>query len=93
MKTACSAILALAVLAIAAPGLLGGAARAQTVETRLVNQCVDDSAGMAASTQVKIMYCTCMVSQMGSNETRSVTQFEQARPALAADCARRAGWK
>jgi hypothetical protein len=53
---------------------------------------VRDSAGYAVSEQVKIMYCTCMVSKMSDSETRSVTQWERANPAARDDCARRAGW-
>ena len=63
-----------------------------TDDARWVNQCVRDSAGYAVSQQVKMLYCACMVSKMSDNETRSVTQWEQANPAAARDCARRAGW-
>lgn len=76
--------------------LLAGSATAQTKQTddvRWVNQCVRDSAGYTnVSEQVKVMYCTCMVSKMSDNEIRSVTQWEQANPRTRDDCARRAGW-
>ena len=72
--------------------LVSASAMAQTADVRVVNQCVRDSAGYTVSEQVKIMYCTCMVGKMSNNETRSVTQFEQANPAARNDCARRAGW-
>ena len=58
-----------------------------------VDQCVRDSAGMSATQQVKIMYCTCMVGKMDDNETRSVSQWEVANPAIATECARLSGWK
>jgi hypothetical protein len=80
-------------LAIAALTVDGAAAQGrQTDDVRWVNQCVRDSAGYNVSEQVKIMYCTCMVSKMSDNETRSVTQWEQANPRARDDCARRAGW-
>ena len=73
--------------------LIAGSAAAQsTDDVKWVNQCVRDSAGYAVSEQVKIMYCTCMVSKMSDNETRSVTQWERANPAARDDCTRRAGW-
>jgi len=73
--------------------LIAGSALAQsTDDVKWVNQCVRDSASYAVSQQVKIMYCTCMVSKMSDNETRSVTQWERANPAARDDCARRAGW-
>lgn len=73
--------------------LVAGSAMAQkTDDVKWVNQCVRDSAGYSVSEQIKIMYCTCMVSKMSDNETRSVTQWEKANPATRDDCARRAGW-
>ena len=74
--------------------LVGGAAaqQRQSDDVRWVNQCVRDSASYNVSQQVKVMYCTCMVGKMSDNETRSVTQWEQANPAARDDCARRAGW-
>lgn len=73
--------------------LIASSASAQsTDDVKWVNQCVRDSAGYAVSQQVKIMYCTCMVSKMSDNETRSVSQWERANPAARDDCAKRAGW-
>jgi hypothetical protein len=72
--------------------IVGSAAAQATDDVKWVNQCVRDSAGYAVSEQVKIMYCTCMVSIMSDNETRSVTQWEKANPRTRDDCARRAGW-
>jgi hypothetical protein len=85
----------IAMLYAAVSTLIVGSATAQqrqTDDVRWVNQCVRDSASYSVSEQVKIMYCTCMVSKMSNNETRSVTQWEQANPAARDDCARRAGW-
>ena len=62
-------------------------------DAKYVDQCVQDSAGMSATQQVKIMYCTCMVGKMDDNETRSVTQWEVANPTIAAECAHLSGWK
>ena len=62
-------------------------------DARFVDQCVRDSAGMSATQSVKIMYCTCMVGKMDDNETRSVSQWEIANPAIAAECARLSGWR
>ena len=85
--------ISIAILAIAGALIAGSAvAQQQTDDVRWVNQCVRDSAGYPVSEQVKIMYCTCMVSKMSNNETRSVTQWEQANPRARDDCARRAGW-
>ena len=84
-----------AILSIAACTLIVGGATAQrqSDDVRWVNQCVRDSAAdRSVSEQVKIMYCTCMVSKMSDNETRSVTQWEQANPRARDDCAKRAGW-
>jgi hypothetical protein len=86
---------AIAFLSLAIGTLMVGGAAAQTKQTddvRWVNQCVRDSAGYNVSEQVKIMYCTCMVSKMSDNETRSVTQWERANPVARDDCAKRAGW-
>ena len=85
----------IAILSLAACTLIGGSATAQrqTDDVRWVNQCVRDSASYTnVSEQVKIMYCTCMVAKMSDNETRSVTQWEQANPQARDDCAKRAGW-
>lgn len=82
-----------AVAAFFGGAMTAGSAAAQTTDdVKWVNQCVRDSAGYAVSEQVKIMYCTCMVSKMDDNENRSVTQWERANPAARRDCARRAGW-
>jgi hypothetical protein len=86
---------AIAYLSLAITALMAGDAAAQNRQTddvRWVNQCVRDSAGYPVSEQVKIMYCTCMVARMSDNETRSVSQWEQANPRIRDDCARRAGW-
>ena len=72
--------------------IAGGAAAQTSDDVKWVNQCVRDSASYNVSEQVKIMYCTCMVSKMSDNETRSVTQWERANPRARDDCARRAGW-
>jgi len=81
------------VFAAFAISFMGGGAGAQsTDDVRWVNQCVRDSASYPVSEQVKIMYCTCMVSKMSNNETRSVTQWERANPVARDDCAKRAGW-
>lgn len=77
---------------IAAGCLVSGNALAQSDDVKWVNQCVKDSASYNVSEQVKVMYCTCMVAKMSDKETRSVTQWEQANPAAAKDCAQRAGW-
>lgn len=81
-------------IVVAVGTAMGGNALAQkqTDDVKWVNQCVRDSAGYAVSEQVKIMYCSCMVARMSDNETRSVTQWEQANPRIRDDCARRAGW-
>jgi hypothetical protein len=81
-----------ALVAVLAGCMIAGTALAQTDDVKWVNQCIADSAGMNATLQVKTMYCTCMVTRMPDNETRSVTAWEQANPAIARDCARRAGW-
>jgi hypothetical protein len=73
--------------------LVASSALATTDDVRWVNQCVRDSVGYTnVLEKVKIMYCTCMVSKMDDNETRSVTQWEKANPKTRDDCARRAGW-
>ncbi len=72
--------------------LVGGAVAQQSDDVKWVNQCVADSASYNVSQQVKIMYCTCMVSKMSDNENRSVTQWERANPGARDDCAKRAGW-
>ena len=61
-------------------------------DIRWITQCVRDSASYPVSDEVKLSYCTCMVSRMADSERRSVTQWEQANPGIARDCARRAGW-
>jgi hypothetical protein len=66
---------------------------AQSEDAQYVRKCVQDSAGMAASQEVKLMYCTCMVGKMSATETRSVTQWEQANVAEARECAHLSGWR
>jgi hypothetical protein len=85
---------AIASLAIALVVLTAGVATAQrkTDDARWVDQCVRDSVGYAVSERIKVMYCSCMVARMSDNETRSVSQWEQANPRIRDDCARRAGW-
>jgi hypothetical protein len=79
-------------VALAGSLIVGSAAAQTTDDVKWVNQCVRDSASYPVSQQVKVMYCTCMVSKMSDNETRSVTQWERANPGARDDCARRAGW-
>jgi hypothetical protein len=79
-------------LAVAISLVMGSAMAQKTDDVKWVDQCVRDSASYQVSEQIKIMYCTCMVSKMSDNETRSVTQWEQANPRTRDDCARRAGW-
>ena len=83
---------AFGIAAIVSLLMTGGAAAQTTDDVKWVNQCVRDSASYAVSQQVKTMYCTCMVSKMSDNETRSVTQWEKANPVARDDCAKRAGW-
>ena len=66
---------------------------AQSEDAQYVRKCVQDSEGMAASQEVKLMYCTCMVGKMSATETRSVTVWEQANVAEARECAQLSGWK
>ncbi len=85
----------IAFLSAAIIALTAGVAAAQkkTDDARWVDQCVRDSAGyILTSERVKVMYCSCMVARMSDNETRSVSQWEQANPRVRDDCARRAGW-
>ena len=88
MKRGIFAVLVSGLLVAFASGEAGA-----SEDAKYVDQCVRDSAGMAATQQVKIMYCTCMVGKMDDNETRSVSQWERANPAVATECARLAGWK
>lgn len=85
-------------LAIFAGALLtSGAAFAQQMtadDLRWVNQCIRDSAGRSAPSQEIVRkYCICMNEKMGDNETRSISQWEQANPNAMADCDRVSGWK
>ena len=83
----------IAILSVAVGIFTGSAAAQQRPSDDVsgsINACA--TARYNVSEQVKIMYCTCMVSKMSDNETRSVTQWEQANPAARDDCAKRAGW-
>ncbi len=84
------ALLSAAIIALSAN--VAAAQKRQTDDSRWVDQCVRDSAGYAVSERIKVMYCSCMVTRMSDNETRSVSQWEQANPRVRDDCARRAGW-
>lgn len=44
-------------------------------------------------TRTVLKYCQCMVNEMDSNDSRSVTQFEKANPKTMKMCERKAGWK
>jgi hypothetical protein len=84
------AILSAAIIALSTG--VAAAQKRQTDDSRWVDQCVRDSASYAVSERIKVMYCSCMVARMSDNETRSVSQWEQANPRVRDDCARRAGW-
>lgn len=77
----------------------GGAAVAQNADdARRVAQCIHDNAGQRTtagalvSEAAKAAYCACMVRQMSDSETRSVTQWERANPAIARQYSANAGW-
>ena len=79
----------LAVAALAGSGL----AYADADDAAWTAQCVKDNKDEGAKPDVVLKYCQCMVNEMDSNDSRSVTQFEKANPKTMKMCERKAGWK
>jgi hypothetical protein len=86
--------ISIAVLLAAGSLLASSAAFAvSTDDVKWINRCIRDSAGMDASADVKLKYCTCMVNKMDDAETLSVTAWERTHTAEARACDRESGWK
>lgn len=69
-------------------------AAAQSADDRKwVAQCMRDNKDEGARTDVVRKYCECMNDKMSDNETRSITQWEQANPKARQQCEKEAGWK
>ena len=63
-------------------------------DIKWINQCIDDNKGEPGATPaIARAYCMCMNEQMGTNETRSITQWEKSHPKERATCDKQAGWK
>jgi hypothetical protein len=58
-----------------------------------IGKCVSDNAREGASAETVAKYCSCMNNKMSSDETRSITQWEQSHPAEMKACEVEAGWK
>jgi hypothetical protein len=87
--------LAAAVLGLVGLVVFGKAVLAQTLtadDVKWINQCITDNRGGASNPIIR-KYCFCMNERMGSNETRSITEWEKSNPAARAACDRESGWK
>jgi len=77
---------ALAAVFVAGPVL------ADADDDKWVAKCVMDNADQKQSTETVLTYCVCMVNEMSSSETLSVTAWEKTHPKEEAMCSRKAGW-
>jgi hypothetical protein len=63
-------------------------------DLKWINQCINDNKGEPGGTPPIVRaYCMCMNEKMGTNETRSITQWEKANPNARRACESEAGWK
>ncbi len=84
--------LAAAVLALAA--LHSVTALADADDDKWIKQCqADNKDEKGATPEIVTAYCTCMNNKMGSNESRSISQWEKSHPAEMKQCSKEAGWK
>lgn len=84
------------VLAAVAAMTLSHVASAQMTSDDLkwVNQCISDNKNEKGATPAIVRaYCICMNEKMDDNETRSITQWENANPKARVACEKQAGWK
>jgi hypothetical protein len=58
-----------------------------------IRQCLDATANRAATTDIRAMYCTCMVSQTNDAGTATLAALEQVNPDAARQCREMAGWR
>ena len=59
-----------------------------------INRCIADNKGVPGGTpDVVRKYCMCMNEEMDDNETRSITAFEKANPAIRKKCDAVSGWR
>ena len=68
-------------------------ARADADDAAWIKRCVSDNKREGATPEVVAAYCSCMNGKMGSNETLSITAWEQTHPTEMAACDKEAGWK
>jgi hypothetical protein len=81
--------LALAILlALAAPGF----AQVQDAAGWL-RRCMNDSANRGATPDVRMMYCTCLLSQANDAEAATLAALERINPDAARQCRETAGWR
>lgn len=83
--------IALAVVLLSS--VVAGPALAQNSDdVKWIGQCVTDNKDEGQTPAVITAYCTCMNNKMGSNETRSITQWEKANPRTQEACSKEAKW-
>ena len=80
-------------LAFAATFATGPALAQSPDDIRWINKCVVDNKDEKQTQEVLLLYCTCMNNKMGTNETRSITEYEKTNPGTTDACAKQAGWK
>jgi hypothetical protein len=77
-----------ALLLVTAPGL------AQVQDAAgWIRRCMSDSANRAAPPDMRMMYCTCLVSQANDAETPTLVALERINPDAARQCRETAGWR
>ncbi|MBF0572175.1 MAG: hypothetical protein HQK69_00225 [Desulfamplus sp.] len=62
-------------------------------DTDWITKCMKDNKKEGVSTETVMVYCHCMNDKMDSDETKSVTEWENSHPKEMAECEKEAGWK
>ena len=83
-----------AILSAVLLSFASGPALAQSPDDiRWINKCVADNKDEKQTQEVLLVYCGCMNNKMGTNETRSITEYEKTNPGTTEACSKQAGWK
>lgn len=61
-------------------------------DSQWIGQCVIDNKDEGQTADVVTKYCTCMNNEMSEDETKSVSDWEKANPAVMEKCSKESGW-
>jgi hypothetical protein len=80
-------------LTVAMTAAWAGLASADANEVMRLSQCMEDNVDAKVAADIIQKYCNCMNRKMGSQEKRSVTEWEKAFPQERRECDKEAGWR